>query len=114
TVATAAPASAVSTAASAPSAAAIAFFARAGFIDGKGSSAMLLAVEGVDGVLRFVVVGHLDKSESLAASGFAIVDDLRRNDLTILTEKLFQLRAVHAVAQVADIQLLTHQRSPSG
>ena len=74
---------------------------------------MLLTVHGIDGVLRFIVVGHLHEAEPLAASGIAIADDLRGDDLAELTEHLFQLRAVHVVAQVADIQLLTHLPSPS-
>jgi hypothetical protein len=64
---------------------------------------MFLAVEGGDRSLGFVVAAHFDESESLAAAGVAIVDDLRRNHLAMLAEQLFQLGAIDFIAQVADI-----------
>jgi hypothetical protein len=73
---------------------------------------VLLAVEAGDRRLCFLIGRHFDKSESFAPAGFAVVNDLCRDDLSMLTKELFQLRAIDAVAQVADIQLLTHHETP--
>jgi hypothetical protein len=80
-----------------------AFFAGTGFVDGQRPTAMFLAVEGVDCVLGFFIGRHLDESESLAAAGIAIIDDLRRNHLAVLAKQLLQLGAINLVAQVANI-----------
>jgi hypothetical protein len=87
-------ASATATAAPTSAAAAsteAAFFAGTGFVDGQGSAAMFLAIKGLDGGLRLIVVGHLDESKALAAAGVTIVDHLRRKDLIMLPEQLFEL-----------------------
>jgi hypothetical protein len=64
---------------------------------------VLVAIEGGDCGLGFFVGGHFDESESLAAAGIAIIDDLRRNHLAVLAEKLLQLGAIDLIAQVANI-----------
>jgi hypothetical protein len=69
---------------------------------------MLLAIERGDGVLRFIVAGHLDKSEPFASPGFAIADHFRALDGAELGEKLLERRAIDAVTEVPDIQTLTH------
>jgi hypothetical protein len=74
---------------------------------------VLLPVQGRNRRFGFRVARHFDESEAFAASGVAIVDDLRRNDLPVLGEQLFQLRAIHLVAQITDVQLLTHRNSPN-
>jgi hypothetical protein len=106
--ATTAAASAVSTTSSATTAAA-ALFARARFVDGEGAAAVLLAVERRDRRIRFRVAGHLDKSKTFASPGVAIVDDLCRHHGAMRSEKLLELGAVHAVGQIAHVQLLSHR-----
>ncbi len=69
---------------------------------------MLLAVERLNGSLGLIVVGHLDESEAFGPAGVAIVNDLSGRDLAVLTKQLLKFRAIHLVAQVPDIQLLTH------
>jgi hypothetical protein len=69
---------------------------------------VLLAVQGRDGCLRLLVRGHFDESETFAPAGVPIVDDLSGNHLSVSAEQLFEFRAVHLVAQVPDVQLLTH------
>ena len=44
-----------------------------------------------------------------AAAGVAVVDDLGRHHLPVCAERLFELRGVHLIAQVSDVQLLTHR-----
>jgi hypothetical protein len=73
---------------------------------------MLLAVECGDRGLCFLVCSHFDETEAFGAAGVSVVDDLRRDDLTMLPKQLFLLRAIDLIAQVADVQLLTHRRSP--
>jgi hypothetical protein len=69
---------------------------------------MLLAVEGCDRGLGFFVAAHLDETEALAAARVAIINDLSRHHLTVLTKELLQLGTIDLIAQVPDIQLLTH------
>jgi hypothetical protein len=86
-----------------------ALFARAGFVDGQGAAIVLLTVEGGNRGSRFLVRGHFDESEAFASAGVPIVDDLSRDDLSMCCEQLFEFRAIDGVAQVPDIQLLTHR-----
>jgi hypothetical protein len=104
TTATAAATTAVTTTA----ATAAAFFARAGFVDGQGAAAELLAVEGVDGCFGFAVGAHFDESKAFAAAGFAIVHHLRRHDRSMLAEQLLELIVIDTVSQIPDVQTLTH------
>jgi hypothetical protein len=69
---------------------------------------MLLAVERGNRRVRFGVAGHLDEAKALAATGVAVIDDLRRHHLAVLAKQLFQLRAIDVIAQIPDVQLLTH------
>ena len=69
---------------------------------------MLLAVQGRDRRIGFLVVRHLDEPEALAPAGVAVVDDLGGQDLPVCAEQLLQLRAIDRVAQVTDVQLLSH------
>jgi hypothetical protein len=85
-----------------------AVFARAGFVDGEGTSAVLLTIEGRNRRLGFVIRAHLDEAEALAAAGVTVVDDLRGDHSPVLTKQLLQFRAIHLVAQISNIQLLTH------
>jgi len=85
-----------------------AFFAGPGFVDGKGASAMLLPVERCDRRLGFLIGAHFDETETFGTTGVAVVDDLGRHDGAVLPEQLFEFRAIHAVAQVPDVKLLTH------
>jgi hypothetical protein len=73
---------------------------------------MLLAVEGGDCRFGFLVGAHFDEAEAFGSAGVAIVNDLSGDDLAVGREQLFEFRAVGRVAQVPDIQLLTHLESP--
>jgi hypothetical protein len=64
---------------------------------------MLLAVQGGDRRLGFLIGAHFDKAEALAAAGVAVVDDLRGDDSPVLTEQLLELRAINLIAEVPDI-----------
>ena len=105
-VSAAAASTAVATSAATSTAAAL--FARLGFIDGERAPVVLFAVEGGNGALGVIIVGHLDEPEPLAAAGVAIADNLGALNGAKLTEQLLQRRTVHAVAEVPDVQTLTH------
>jgi hypothetical protein len=61
-----------------------------------------------DGCRRFTIAGHFDKTETFAAAGIAIVDDLSGNNLPVSSEQLFKFRTVDIVTEIPHVQLLTH------
>jgi hypothetical protein len=74
---TAAAAAVPSTTAAAPAPAATrTLLTRTGFVDGQGPAIVLLAIERRDGCLRFLIAGHFNEPEPLAAAGITIIDDL--------------------------------------
>jgi len=85
------------------------FFARAGFVNGEGAAAVLLPVQGGNRGVCFAIVGHLHEPEALASARVAVVNDLGGKHLPVLAEQLFELGAIHLVAQISDIQLLSHR-----
>jgi hypothetical protein len=115
--AAAATAEAASTAASAVAASATAatttaaapLFAGTRFVDGKCPAVVLLTIQGRNRGRGLLIRGHFDKSKSFAAPGVTIIDDLCRNHLAMRSKQLFEFRAIDTVAQVPDIQLLTHR-----
>src|SRR5262245_36059220 len=76
TTAIAAAATAAVAAATATATAAAAVFAGPGLVDRQGAAAVGGAVQGVDGGLRLVIVGHLDEAEAAAPPAELVDDDL--------------------------------------
>jgi hypothetical protein len=93
---------------SAAAATAATLFTRTSLVDRQRPTAVLLAIERGNRRVRLGIARHFDESETFAPARLAIVDDLRARDLTMLTEQLFEFRAIHFVAQVPDVKLLTH------
>jgi hypothetical protein len=89
--ATPSPAASAATTATEATAAAAAVFARAGFVHGEGAAVVLLAIKPGDRRLGLFIGAHLDETESLAAAGVAVVDDLGGNDLAVCSEQLLEL-----------------------
>jgi len=58
--------------------AAAAFRLGPGFVDRQRSAAHVLAVEGGDGRLGFLIAAHLHKAEALGPAGIPVHDHLRR------------------------------------
>jgi hypothetical protein len=83
-------------------------FARASFVDGEGATAVLLAVQGCDRRLGFLIGSHFDEPEPLGSAGVSVVDDLGRDNRAVLAKQLLELRAIDLVAQVPNVKLLTH------
>src|SRR5688572_17157590 len=111
---TAAPAPAVPAATAAATAAAAeattaAALAGLGLVDGQRPAIVLLAVERGDRRLRLFVRTHLHEPEAFAPAGVAVADHLSAAHRAVLREQLLQLRAVHVVAQVSDVQPPAHQ-----
>jgi hypothetical protein len=69
---------------------------------------VLLAVQCGDGSLCFIVRTHFDEPEALASPGHAITDHLGADDRSVLSEDVLQLRAIDIVAQISNVQTLTH------
>jgi hypothetical protein len=106
-------AAAITTAAAATTAAATpAIFARTRFVHGEGSAVMLLPIQGRNRGGRFLIGSHFDKTKAFAPAGVTVIDDLSRHNLAMRRKQLFEFRAIDAVAQVPDVQLLTHWVSP--
>jgi hypothetical protein len=102
-----------STAVPTPSATtAASLFARASFVDGQRASTMILAVQPLDGRLRFFVTAHLDEAKPFASAALAVLNYLGALHITEATKQLLQIRAADAVAQVPDVQLLSQDQSP--
>lgn len=96
----------------AASAAAGAGFAWLGLVDGEGSSAMLSAVEGVDGGVGLIVVVHFDETEALALARHAVSDDFCTDDGSVRREELLQLGAAGLIAEVSHVKPLAHPNLP--
>jgi hypothetical protein len=73
---------------------------------------VLLPVQTRDRRLGLFIAAHLHETKPFRAPGIPVIDDLGRHHRAMLPEQLLQLRAIHAVAQVPDIKLLTHYGSP--
>jgi len=69
---------------------------------------MLLAVERGNRRVRFGVAGHLDKAKPLLRPVSRSLMICRRHYLAVLAKQLFQFRAIGRIAQIPDVQLLTH------
>jgi len=86
--ATAAAAKAASTATTAAAALGL----RAGFVDHQIATAEVLAIEGIDRAIRFLVIGNLDEGESPGLPGETVADEIDcRGGTTGLREKLLEL-----------------------
>jgi len=83
-------------------------FAGTGFIDGQGAAVVLLPIEGCNRGFRLIIVRHFDEPKTLAPTGIPIIDHLGRQDLPVRPKQLLEFRAIHLVAQVPDVQLLSH------
>jgi len=80
-----------------------ALFTGTGFVNGQGSAIVLLAVERGNRRRSLFIAGHLDEAETFASAGLTVADDLRRLNLAVSAEQLFQLRSFDLVAQITDI-----------
>jgi hypothetical protein len=64
------------------------------------------------GDARGIVVVHFDEAEALAPAGVTILDNLSATHGTEGSKQLLQIRVRNGVAQVTDIQFLTHVPTP--
>src|SRR5438874_7670375 len=89
-----------------------AFGPRPRLVDGEGAPVRLFAVQGGDGGLGLLVGLHFHKPEALGPSRVPVHDDLGRLHRAVRLEHLDEIAVAHRVAQVADVQLLTHWLTP--
>ncbi len=112
TAATTAAEATTGAAAATAAAATTAIFAGTSFIHGQDAATVFLAIESGNRGLSFLIGAHLDKSESLGATGVPVHDDLSRSHGSVRFEHLRQLAVGHTIRKVADIKLPTHLKSP--
>src|SRR5262249_17254350 len=88
-------------------------FSGSGLVDGECSPVDLPAVQGVQGRLGLLARVQLDEAEGLGAARVPVLDDLGRLDGAVRRKQVFQIAVGHAIRQVADVQLLSHDGPPS-
>lgn len=74
-------------------------------------SAERFVMQAVDRRLSFRVVGHLDKPEPARPAGFAVRNDLCADYLPVLLKQLEQVVGRGIPREVADVNVLRHQRT---
>src|SRR5690606_26978428 len=97
-------AAAVVATAAAATAAAVARLLRACFVDRHRTTAVVRAVQLINGRLRFGVARHFDEPETLASAGLPIRNQLRRFDSAERRELLDGIVCGGGERQVADVQ----------
>jgi hypothetical protein len=87
-------------------------FLLAGFIYRQVAPCEFRAVQGAYGGLRFLLAPHFDEAETLGPPGFALGDDLRRHDRSVGSKRPLQIAVSYVVAQIADVEFLSHRHAP--
>src|SRR4051794_39837861 len=80
-----------------------ALFLRLRFVDLKSAAAILLAVESGNGRFGFLLIGHLNESETLRAARIAIHDDLSAVHGAMRREKCRKTFIRHVIAEVTNV-----------
>jgi hypothetical protein len=65
----------------------------------------LLAVQVLNGLSGFVVVGHFNKAETFAVSRFFVGDDLGGSYFSVLFKYVAQFGFVNGVVEVSDVDV---------
>src|SRR3954447_21447860 len=79
---------------------------RPGLVDCEATAVDFVIVQGIDRRLRLGIRAHLDETESLASTRVPVGNDLGALDAAVLRQQSLQVRAVHAVREVPDVQFL--------
>lgn len=103
TVSTAATATAVTT--TAAESTAITFRARAGFVHYQVTTLEVLSVRAFNALTTGIVIGHLHETESTAAVGGLVHDDLGRGYFTVGFEELAEVLVPYTVGDVGDVNV---------
>lgn len=90
---------------------AAALFPRASFSHGNVTPVHVLAVQGADGGLRFLRLGHGDKSESARTARDAIGDKIDVFHDSVSGEKILQAQFRGVEGKVPDKQFVVHDDS---
>ena len=89
-------------------AAARALFARPGHVDGEGAAINLLAVQGGNGLLRFLGAAHGDEREAAGAIGHAIHHQVGFGDRAMRGKRVLQAVLGGGVGKISYVQFITH------
>src|SRR5262249_39504372 len=82
------------------------------FVDGETPTAVILAVQALDGGQGLVVIDHFHEAESPAPTGLSIAQDLGAAHRPVLLEQLLQLLGSDRVFEVANVKPLRHLNRP--
>src|SRR5262249_47697310 len=108
-----APAAAAPVAAAAPApTAASAVRLGTGFVDDQGPAVAILAVQGGDGRLSFLIAAHFHKAKAFGPTGVPVHDYLSGLHRAVGFEHRLQIAVTDTVGQVPYIQLLAHCGPP--
>src|SRR5438034_11189486 len=94
----------------APAAARRSFLARPGLVDQQRAIIVIEIVQGLDGLLGFLVVFHFHEPKAARAARFAIGDDLRAGHLPMSAKQLEQVVGSYRPGQIADVDILRHSK----
>ncbi len=72
-----------------------------------------MTIERFDRRLCPLVIFHLDEAKSFGSIGISVHNDLGGSHFPILCEHVLQIATRDTVRQIADVNILTHQRAPS-
>jgi hypothetical protein len=73
---------------------------------------MLELVEGIDRRIGVGFTPHFDETEALPVACLTISDDLNALNFAELRKELFKIGTADVVAEVADVELLPHVKTP--
>lgn len=83
-------------------------FARTGFVHRQRTTHVFLAMQRINRCLCFRIIGHLNKTKTLAAASLAVRDSSCAVNFAKLFEELSENSIVNAIAQISHIQILCH------
>jgi len=75
-----------------------------GLANGQSAAAAILAVEGLDGLVRASFITHGDEAEAAAAAGVAVADDLGADNGAMGCEHAGELGIIDGPGEIADVE----------
>jgi hypothetical protein len=78
------------------------------FVDREIAAAKRRFMQRIDGVLRRIVAGHLDKGEAAGSTGFTVAHDGYLSDVTGAGEKRLKVGFRGFIGQIAHVELAIH------
>src|SRR5207244_8113299 len=99
--------------ATATAAATAAIFPRSGLVDRQRAALVILAVQGIDGLLGLGVIVHFHKAKAPGAAGLPIGDHLGSSHVAVLLKQGQEVVGRRLPCEVADVDILRHLKNLS-